>query len=104
MSLFRRFQFWAHYRFPEVICCRCDPDMTSISKNIDNDKLDDIFNKYDNTYQSRIKIEPVDIKTSTYIESSKETKNIKLVILLGYQNIKILLQKPIFQIDLKKFL
>ena len=104
MSLFRRFQFWAHYRFPEVICRRCDPDMTSISKNIDIDKLDDVFNKYDNTYHSRIKMKPVDIKTSTFIESSKEIKNINLVILLAYQNIKILLQKPIFQIDQKKFL
>ena len=103
MSLFRRFQFWAHYRFPEVIWRRCDPDMTSISKNIDNDKLDDIFNKYDNTYHSRIKMKPVDIKTSTFIESSKEIKNINLVILLAYQNIKILLQKPIFQIGQKKF-
>ena len=93
-----------HYRFPEVICSRYDPDMTSISKNIDNDKLDDIFNKYNNTYYRRIKMKPVDIKASTYIVSSKETKNVKLLILLGYQNIKILLQKPIFQIDLRKFL
>ena len=48
-------------------------------------------------------MKPVDIKASTYIESSKEIKNVKFVILLAYQNIKILLQKPIFQIDLKKF-
>ena len=96
MSLFRRFQFWVHYRFPEVICCRCDPDMTSISKNINDDKLDDIFNKYNNTYHNRIKMKPVHIKTSTYIESSKQIKNVKLVILLAYQNIEILLQKPMF--------
>ena len=96
MSLFRRFQFWVHYRFPEVICRRCDPDTTSISKNINDDKLDDIFNKYNNTYHNRIKMKPVDIKTSTYIESSKQIKNVKLVILLAYQNIKIHLQKPMF--------
>ena len=36
------------------------------------DKLDDIVNKYYNTYHRRIKMKPVDIKSSTYIESSKE--------------------------------
>ena len=70
--------------------------MTSISKNINDDKLDDIFNKYNNTYHNRIKMKPVDIKTSTYIESSKQIKNVKLVILLAYQNIEILLQKSMF--------
>ena len=36
--------------------------ITSISKNVHNDKLDDIVNKYNNTYQSTIKIKPVDEK------------------------------------------
>ena len=36
------------------------------------DKLDDIINKYNNTYHKTIKIKSVDIKPSTYIESSKE--------------------------------
>ena len=49
-----------------------------------------------NTYHNRIKMKPVHIKTSTYIESSKQIKNVKLVILLAYQNIKIHLQKPMF--------
>ena len=34
--------------------------MTSISKNVYIDKLDD---KYNNTYHSTIKIKPVDVKT-----------------------------------------
>ena len=46
--------------------------MTSISKNVYIDKLDDIVNKYNNTYQTKIKMKPVDIKQSTYIDSSKE--------------------------------
>ena len=46
--------------------------MTSISKSVYIDKLDDIFNKYDNTYHSTIKMEPVDLKSNTYINSSKE--------------------------------
>ena len=42
------------------------------SKNLYIDKLDDILNKFNNTYHSRIKIKPVDVKPNTYIESSKE--------------------------------
>ena len=46
--------------------------MTSVSKNVYIDKLDDIINKYDNTYQITIKIKPVDVKSNTYINSTKE--------------------------------
>ena len=46
--------------------------MTLVSKNVHIDKLDDIINKYNNTYHSTIKVKPVDIKPSTYIDSSKE--------------------------------
>ena len=49
--------------------------MTSISKNVYIDKLDDIVNKYNNTYHSTIKMKPVDVKSSTYIDSSKEINN-----------------------------
>ena len=38
--------------------------MTSISKNVYIDKLNDVLNKYNNTYHSAIKIKPVDIKSS----------------------------------------
>ena len=46
--------------------------MNSISKNVYIDKLDDIVNKYDNTYHRKIKVKPVDVKPSTYIDFSKE--------------------------------
>ena len=36
------------------------------------DNSDGIVNKYNNTYHSTIKMKPVDIKPSTYIDSSKE--------------------------------
>ena len=42
--------------------------MTLISKNVYNDQLDDIVNKYNNTYHSTIKTKPVDVKPSTYTE------------------------------------
>ena len=46
--------------------------MTSISKNVCIDKLDDIVNKYNNRYHSTIKIKPIDVKSRRYIYSSKE--------------------------------
>ena len=39
--------------------------MTSVSKNVYIDKLNDIFNKYNNTYQRTIKMKPVDVKSNT---------------------------------------
>ena len=59
--------------------------MTSISKNVYMDKLDnivdDIVDKYNNTYHRTIKIKPIDVKTSTYIDFGIENndENLKLV-------------------------
>ena len=39
------------------------------------DKLDDIVNKYDNAYHNTIKMKLVDVKSSTYIDSSKENND-----------------------------
>ena len=41
--------------------------MTSISKNVYGDKLDDIADGYNKTYHRRIKMKPVDVKDNTYI-------------------------------------
>ena len=46
--------------------------MTSVSKNVFIDKLDDTVNKYNNTYNSTIKMKHPDIKWSPYTDSSKE--------------------------------
>ena len=46
--------------------------MNSVSKNVCIDKSDDIVNKYNNTYHSTIKMKPVDVKSNTYINVSKE--------------------------------
>ena len=40
-----------------------------------HDELDDIVNKYNNTYHSTIKVKPVDVKSKIYIDSSKEINN-----------------------------
>ena len=49
--------------------------MTSISKNVYIDKLNDIVNKYNNTDHSKIKIKPVDVKSNIYIDSGKKINN-----------------------------
>ena len=46
--------------------------MTSISKHVYIDKLEDIVNKYNNTYHRTINMKTVDVKSSTYIDSSKK--------------------------------
>ena len=45
--------------------------MTSISKSMYIDKLDDIVNKYNKAYHSAIKMKPVHVKSRAYIDSSK---------------------------------
>ena len=46
--------------------------MASVSKIVHINKLHDIVNKYNNIYHSRIKMKPVDVKSSTYIDFIKE--------------------------------
>ena len=59
--------------------------MTSISKNVYIDKLDDIVREYNNTYHTSIKMKPVDVKDNTYIDFKKKViikiLNLKLVIM-----------------------
>ena len=82
--------------------------MTLISKNMYSDKLDDIVNKYNNTYHRTIKMKPVDVKSSTYIDSNKEINNkdpkFKVGDIVRISKYKTFLQKALFQIGLKKFL
>ena len=56
--------------------------MTSVSENAYNDKLHNKVNKQNNTYCSVIKMKPVDVKSSTYIDFIKENneKDLKLKI------------------------
>ena len=57
--------------------------MTSASKNIYNNKLDDLVNKYNNTDHNTIKMKSVDVKSSKYMISLKriikKILNLKLV-------------------------
>ena len=62
--------------------------MTSISKNVYIDKLDDIVNEYNNTYHSTIKMEPVDAKGNTYIDSTEFDSNDKDLKFKGWWSCK----------------
>ena len=49
--------------------------MTSMSKNVYINKLDDIVYDYNNTYHRTIKMKPVDIKDNRYIDFEKEVND-----------------------------
>ena len=46
--------------------------MTSISKNVYIDKLDDIVDEYNDTYHETIKMKSIDVKNNTYINTGKD--------------------------------
>ena len=49
--------------------------MTSLSKNVYIDKVDDIVKEHNNTYHTSIKMKPADVKDDTYIEFKKESND-----------------------------
>ena len=49
--------------------------MTSVSKNVYIDKLDDIVNDYNETYHRAIKMKPIDVNDNTYININKEAND-----------------------------
>ena len=59
--------------------------MTSVSKSVDIDKLDDVVNEYKNTYQRAVKKKPIDIKSSTYIDFCLENNDKDPKFEVGYQ-------------------
>ena len=56
-------------RFTRTLKTKIYKYMTSISKNVCIDKLDDIVNEYNNTYHRTIYPKPVDVKDNTYIDA-----------------------------------
>ena len=85
--------------------------MTSISKNVYINKLDEIVNKYKNIYHNTIKMKSVNVKDDTYIDFGKQNNNKDLKSEIchhghhhEFQNTKIFLLKDMLQIGLKRFL
>ena len=62
-------------RFIRTLKSKIYKYMTSISKNVYIDKLDDIVDEYNNTYHTTIKMKPIDVKDNTYINADKEINN-----------------------------
>ena len=60
-------------RFITTIKNKIYKHMTSISKNVYSEKLDDIVNEYNNTYHTAIKIKPIDVKGNMYINTEKKS-------------------------------
>ena len=77
--------------------------MTSISKNVYIDKLDDIANIYNNTYHRTIKMKPINVKDNTYINNDKDRK-FKVGDHVRISKYKNILLKAILQIGQKKYL
>ena len=69
--------------------------MTSISKNVHIDKLDDIIKEYNNTYHTTIKMKPVDVKHNTYIDVKKEINDKDPKFEVG-DHVRISIHKNIF--------
>ena len=69
--------------------------MTSTSNDVYIDKLDDIVNEYKNAYRRTIKIKPIVVKDSTYINIDQEVNNKNLKIKIG-NHLRISKYKTIF--------
>ena len=62
-------------RFIRTLKTKIYKYMTSMSKNVYINKLDDIVSEYNNTYHRTIKMKPVDVKYNTYVDSKKEVND-----------------------------
>ena len=69
--------------------------MTSISKSMYIDKLDNIVDKYNNTYYSTIKMKLAVVNSSTYIDFKKKNNKEDPKFKVG-DNVRILKYKNIF--------
>ena len=82
--------------------------MTSVSKNLYIDNLDDIVSEYNNTYHRTFKMKPIDVKDNTYINTDKEFNDKDPKFKVGdhvrISKYKTFLLKAILQIGLKKYL
>ena len=62
-------------RFIKTLKTKIYKYMTSVSKNVYIDKLDDIVSEYNNTYHRTIKMKPVDVKDNTYVVFQKKVND-----------------------------
>ena len=81
---------------------------TAVLRNVYFDVLADIVNKYNNTVHRSIKMKPITLHLIFMLNTMKilikKILNLKLAIMLGFQNTKTFLLKDTLQIGQKKFL
>ena len=71
-SAFNKGKYVVAKRFMRTLKSKIYKHMTSVSKNVCIDKLEDIVNEYNNTYERKIKMKPIGVKNNTYFDSIKE--------------------------------
>ena len=60
-------------RFIRTLKNKIYKHMTTISKNVYIDALNDIVNKYNNRFHRTIKIKPIDVTNNSYVEYNEES-------------------------------
>ena len=82
--------------------------MTTISKNVYFDVLNDIVDEYNNTYHKTIKMKPIDVKNDSFAKYNEEynEKNPKFKVnyMSGFQSTKIFLLNDMLLIGVMRFL
>ena len=95
-------------RFIRTLKSKIYKYMTSISKDVYIDKLDDIVDEYNNTYHTTIKMKPIGVKNNTYINTSKKINHKDPKFNVGdhvrISKYKTFLLKGICLIGVKKYL
>ena len=82
-------------RFIRTLRNKLYKHMTTVSKNVCYDVLDDIVKKYNNTRHSTIKMKPINVKDNTYINTDKKINNKDPKFKVG-DGVRILKYKNVF--------
>ena len=95
-------------RFVKTLKNKIYKHMTSISENVFFNVLDDIFDKYNNTHHSSIKMKPKDVTDRIFVEYTEESNKKDPKFRIGdpsrFPSIKIFLPRVTHEIGVKKFL
>ena len=82
-------------RFIRTLKNKIYKHMTAISKNFYFDALNDIVEKYNNTYHKTIKMTPIDVKSDSFAECNEESNEKDLKFKVG-DHVRISKYKNIF--------
>ena len=82
-------------RFIRILKIKIYKYMTSVSKNVYINKLDDIVGECNNAYHKTINMKPADVKNKTYLEFKKEV-NDKIPNFKVGHHVRIIKYKNIF--------